>query len=245
MKNINENIDENEIKKFAAMAQEWWNENGKLKSLHQFNPIRLTYLREKLLAHFGLDGAAFAPLTNLKILDIGCGGGLICEPLARLGAQMTGIDPIAANIEIAKAHSQNSALNINYRCTTIENLNDEKFDVILILEVIEHINNIESFIAAATRNLKPGGLIFIATLNRTIKSYLLAIVGAEYILRLLPIGTHDWRKFLKPAEIYQIANNNSLKLLDSCGFSFNPLCKSWKKNNDLSVNYIMTYEKNN
>jgi 2-polyprenyl-6-hydroxyphenyl methylase/3-demethylubiquinone-9 3-methyltransferase len=236
-------IDQNEVEKFAKIADEWWNEEGKFKPLHKFNPIRIAYLRENIIKHFHLDSTAAQPLKNLKILDIGCGGGLLCEPLSRLGAQMTGID--AAGIEVPMIHAKKSGLNIDYRNIDVEELANsaEKFDVVLAMEVIEHVADIDNFVKAAANCLKPEGIIFIATLNRTIKSFLSAIIGAEYVLRWLPVGTHSWKKFLKPSEINKIATGQNLKLIELKGFEYNLLKDSWKKSDNLEINYIMIFNK--
>ncbi|MCE3254724.1 MAG: ubiG [Rickettsiaceae bacterium] len=237
-------IDEKEIEKFTSIAGEWWSANGKFKPLHKFNPARISYIREKLIDNFSLNASSKTPLENLKILDIGCGGGLLCEPLARLGADVTGIDAGKENIEAAKTHAAQSSLNINYRHQTIESLSQtaEKFDVVLAMEIIEHVANVEQFLAAASRCLKPNGLFFIASLNRSATSYLKAIIGAEYVLRWMPRGTHDWKKFLKPSEVNHFMEVNKLKLIDLSGFSYSLLRDEWKASRDISVNYVMTFK---
>ncbi|MES2677550.1 MAG: bifunctional 2-polyprenyl-6-hydroxyphenol methylase/3-demethylubiquinol 3-O-methyltransferase UbiG [Pseudomonadota bacterium] len=236
-------IDLNEIEKFTKMADEWWSATGKFKPLHKFNPCRITYIREKLINHFALDPSFATPLKNLKILDVGCGGGLLCEPFKRLGADVVGIDAGEKNIAVAKIHAEKSGLEIDYRNQDVEELakTDEKFDVVLAMEVVEHVADVEKFLAAAKNCLKPNGLLFVATLNRTAKSYLNAIIGAEYVLRWLPRGTHDWKKFLKPSQINKIAEENNLQLLELSGFSYNILKDEWKKTNDVQINYVMVF----
>jgi 2-polyprenyl-6-hydroxyphenyl methylase/3-demethylubiquinone-9 3-methyltransferase len=240
---MNSTVNEEEIKKFTNMADEWWSATGKFKPLHKFNPCRISYIKNKLINYFSLDINSSTPLKNLKILDIGCGGGLLCEPLNILGANVVGIDAGEKNIAVAKIHSQQSGLKIDYRNQDVENLakENEKFDVVLSMEVIEHVADVENFLIAAKNCLKPGGLLFIATLNRTVKSYLNAIIGAEYILRWLPKGTHSWKNFLKPSQINKIAQSNNLQLLDLSGFSYSLLQDEWKMSDDISVNYIMAF----
>jgi 2-polyprenyl-6-hydroxyphenyl methylase/3-demethylubiquinone-9 3-methyltransferase len=229
-------IDESEIAKFSAMADEWWDLNGKFKPLHKFNPVRIAYIRDNVLSHFNKDD-----FKGLSFLDIGCGGGLLSEPMARLGADVTSIDASEKNIKIASLHAQKSELDINYQCTSAEELatKSKKFDVVLNMEVIEHVADVEAFMQASCDLVKPGGLMFVATLNRTLKSYGLAIIGAEYILRWLPKGTHDWNKFLKPSEIDAHISNNAMKLKSLQGVSYNPLLDKWKLSDDLNVNYMM------
>ena len=235
---MNTTINPAEIEKFTSIADQWWNEKGSFKPLHKFNPIRIGYIRDTLASHFG-------EIKNLKILDIGCGGGLLTEPLFKLGINMTGIDAGGKNIEAAKIHAANSGLKIDYRHIDVEKLanSEEKFDAVLAMEIIEHVADVNNFIAAASDCLKPNGLIFIATLNRTIKSYLKAIIGAEYVLKWLPRGTHDWKNFLKPSEIYKIASQNNLNLIKSNGFEYNLLKDDWKISDNLDVNYIMIFKK--
>ncbi len=238
-------INKEEIQKFSNLADEWWDEKGKFKPLHMFNPIRLEYIVEKTKQHFALDDKKQNFLQNFRILDIGCGGGLISEPMARLGASVKGIDASEKNINVAKIHAKRSNLKIDYKKNSPEELNvKEKFDIILNLEVVEHVDNLELYLKSCSNLLKEGGLMFTATLNRTFTSYLKAIVGAEYILRWLPIGTHDWNKFLKPEELEKKMLNNNLKTLDIKGLEFNPILSRWKKSDNLSVNYIICSLKN-
>lgn len=222
-----------EIAKFSAMAEEWWDVNGKFKPLHQMNPSRIRYIKEKV----GGD------LKKLRLLDIGCGGGLLAEPLARLGAQVTAIDASEKNISIAKLHAERENLSIDYRAITAEELNTPPYDVVTALEIIEHVDHVPQFIETCAARLKPGGMLFISTLNRTAKSYLTAIVGAEMVLRWLPRGTHEWKKFLKPAEIITEAEKHNLQLVAIDGFSFTPISQQWKVTKDVSVNYMLVFTK--
>ena len=238
-------INKEEIQKFSRLAEEWWDVNGKFKPLHMFNPIRIEYISENIKNHFNLKKNNTNFLDGLNILDIGCGGGLISEPMARLGANVTGIDASEKNINVAKLHSQKNALKINYINTSPENLNtSEKFDIILNLEIVEHVENINLYIKSCARLLKKKGLMFTATLNRSFTSYVKAIIGAEYILRWLPVGTHDWNKFIKPEELEKFLTQENFSTLDITGLKFNPLLSKWKKSNDLSVNYIISSTKN-
>jgi len=238
-------INKEEIQKFSKLASEWWDVNGKFKPLHMFNPIRIEYITEKIKQHFKIKDNNSNFLKGLDILDIGCGGGLISEPMARLGGTVTGIDASEKNIKVAKLHSQANKLKINYLNKSPEQLNNvEKFDVILNLEVVEHVDNVSLYIESCYKLLKKDGLMFTATLNRSLISYLKAIIGAEYILRWLPIGTHDWNKFLKPEELEKILQNNKFVTVDIKGLEFNPILSKWKKSDNLSVNYIISSTKN-
>jgi len=240
----NNTLDKKEIEKFSKIAEEWWNPTGKFKPLHKFNPIRIKYIKDNLINDFDLINKK-KPLDGLKILDIGCGGGLLSEPMARLGAKVTGIDPLKRNIEIAKHHLKKSKLNIKYYNFSPEKFkSNNKFDVILNMEIVEHVENVDFFIKQSAKFLKKSGIMFIATLNQTLKSYLFAIVGAEYILKWLPIGTHNWQKFIKPAELIKICNKNSLNLKTVDGMSFNPIIDKWNISIDKSVNYIAKFKKN-
>ena len=238
-------INKEEIQKFSRLADEWWDVNGKFKPLHMFNHIRIEYITEKIKIHFKLKKDKSNYLKGLNILDIGCGGGLISEPMARLGANVTGIDASEKNINIAKLHSKKNGLKINYLNASPENLEHiEKFDIILNLEIVEHVNNVNLYIKSCYKLLKKNGLMFTATLNRSFISYIKAIIGAEYILRWLPIGTHDWNKFIKPEELEKLLSDEKFSTIDIKGLKFNPFSKKWKKTNDLSVNYIISSLKN-
>ena len=238
-------INKEEIQKFSKLAEEWWDVNGKFKPLHMFNPIRIEYITDKIKIHFGLKKDKSNYLEGLNILDIGCGGGLISEPMARLGASVTGIDASEKNINIAKSHSKKNGLKINYLHTSPENLEHiEKFDIILNLEIVEHVDNVNLYIKSCYKLLKNNGLMFTATLNRSLMSYLKAIIGAEYILRWLPIGTHDWNKFIKPEELEKVLQDENFSTVDIKGLEFNPIFNKWKKSENLSVNYIICSSKN-
>ena len=238
-------IDKIEIEKFSKLAKEWWDPNGKFKPLHLFNPIRVKFIREKLISYLKLDRNIEKPLKNIKVLDIGCGGGLLCEPLSRLGATVTGIDASEKNIEIAKLHAKEMGLKINYENSAPEKLKSmEKFDVVLNMEVIEHVSNIELFIENCSKLTEKNGIMFVATINKNLKSYLFAIVGAEYVMRWLPIGTHDWDRFITPNELEIIAKNKNFSLDETIGVKYNLILKKWYQSSDYSVNYISTFLKN-
>ena len=238
-------INKEEIQKFSKLANEWWDVNGKFKPLHMFNPIRIEYITEQIKQHFKINDNKTNFLNGLNILDIGCGGGLISEPMARLGGKVTGIDASEKNIKVAKIHSEKNNLKINYINKSPEQLdNTEKFDVILNLEIVEHVDNVGLYIKSCYNLLKKDGIMFTATLNRSLVSYLKAIIGAEYILRWLPIGTHDWNKFLKPEELEKILQNEKFSTVDIKGLEFNPILSKWKKSDNLSVNYIISSSKN-
>ena len=237
-------INQEEIQKFSKLAEEWWDVSGKFKPLHMFNPIRIEYILEKTSVHFQRNDNNL-PLKGLKFLDIGCGGGLISEPMCRLGAEVTGIDASLKNIEIAKLHAKKSNLKINYLNTSPEKMTEnQKFDVILNLEIVEHVEDVDLYFKSCAKLLNKNGLMFTATLNRTFISFVKAIIGAEYILRWLPIGTHDWNKFLKPKEIEQKIDDLNFSIIEVNGFQFNLLTQKWKRSKDLSVNYIITSVKN-
>ena len=237
-------INKKEIEKFSKMADEWWDPNGKFKPLHKFNPIRIQYIKENIIKNFNLPKNN-EPLSGINILDIGCGGGLLSEPMSRLGANVTGIDASEKNIQIAKLHSKKNKLKINYICSSPEKINvKKKFDVILNMEIVEHVEDIELFLKSSSNLLKKNGLMFIATINKTLKSYIFAIVGAEYILRWLPIGTHEWEKFVKPEDLKKILYKNNLSLSKLNGMNFDIIKDQWKISNDLSVNYIAKFLKN-
>jgi 2-polyprenyl-6-hydroxyphenyl methylase / 3-demethylubiquinone-9 3-methyltransferase len=238
-------INPEEIAKFAAMAEEWWDPAGKFKPLHKFNPVRLGYIREKAIGHFKLDGSKRRPLEGLRILDIGCGGGLLSEPLARLGATVVGVDAGEKNIAIAKLHAEQSGLAIDYRATTAESLAaaGESFDIVLNMEVVEHVDNVPLYMKSCAELVAPGGLLFTATINRTLRAYAFAIVGAEQVLRWLPKGTHDYAKFLTPEEISALVTRNGLKVVEKTGVVFHPLADEWRQSRDTGVNYMVLAEK--
>ena len=237
-------INKQEIAKFSKIATEWWNPEGKFKPLHKFNPIRIKYIKDNIIKNFKLN-STIKPLKKINILDIGCGGGLLTEPMCRLGANVVGIDASQKNIDIAKFHAKKNGLKINYLCATPEDLKiKKKFDVILNMEIIEHVENVNFFLKKSSELLKKNGLMFIATLNKTLKSYAFAIIGAEYVLRWLPIGTHDWDKFVKPEELIKINKENNLKLEKLDGMKFNLLTEQWSLSSDNSVNYITKFKKN-
>ena len=236
-------VNKKEIDKFSKMANEWWDPEGKFKPLHKFNPIRIKYIKENIINNFKLKNK-FRPLSGINILDIGCGGGLLSEPMSRMGANVTGIDASDKNIKIAKLHSKKNKLKINYLCSSPEKLKiTKKFDVILNMEIVEHVSDLNYFIKSCASLLKKNGIMFVATINRTLKSYLFAIVGAEYILKWLPIGTHDWNLFVKPEELTKTSMKHNLKSNGIHGMIYNPLLDQWKTGKDSSVNYISSFIK--
>ncbi len=240
----NNTINKKEIEKFSKIAEEWWNPEGKFKPLHKFNPIRIAYLKENIIETFKLDHKK-SSLKNLEILDIGCGGGLLSEPMCRLGAKVTAIDASMKNIQVAKLHAKKNNLNINYICTSPEKMKiNKKFDVILNMEIVEHVEDINFFLESCGKLLKKNGVMFVATLNKTLKSYVFAIIGAEYILRWLPIGTHEWEKFVKPEELISKLKNYNFSLDKIDGMQFNILTDKWRVSSDKSVNYIAKFIKN-
>ena len=234
-------IDPADVARFDALGEDWWNLNGSMKALHKFNPVRIAYIRDLVCEHFGRDPRAPLPLSGLKILDIGCGGGLLSEPLARLGAEITGIDPAPGNILIAGNHAAKSSLTIDYRAITAEDLaaSGAKFDVVLAMEVVEHVRQPDDFIKTACALVSPKGLFFGATLNRNFKSFALAIVGAEYVLGWVAKGTHQWEKFVTPKEFDRALYNGGLEVFDEAGVTYNPLQGEWQRSKDLSVNYMV------
>ena len=237
-------INKKEIEKFSRIAEEWWNPNGKFKPLHNFNPIRIKYIKDNIIKDFKIK-ASSKPFKNIKILDIGCGGGLLSEPMCRLGASVVGIDASEKNIEVAKFHAKKSKLKIDYRVASPEKLKTKiKFDVILNMEIVEHVKDINFFIQESSKLLRKNGVMFIATLNKTLKSYAFAIIGAEYILKWLPIGTHDWEKFVRPNDLINISKKNNLMFKKLDGMKFNILNDSWKVSSDTSINYITKFSKN-
>lgn len=239
-------IDREEVEQFSRIAAEWWDETGKFAPLHRLNPLRIGYIRARIEQHFGHLVNGDAPFRNLRLADIGCGGGLLCEPMARLGASVTGIDASATNIGVASTHAQSMGLIIDYRATTAEDLaaTAAQFDVVLALEIIEHVADLDLFYDSLVKLVKPGGLLIMSTINRTAKAYAMAIIGAEYVLRWLPAGTHDWKKFVRPSEMAAALATRSLTVTDTKGMIFHPL--SWKfslSDTDLDVNYLLTAEK--
>ena len=237
-------VNKKEIDKFSKMANEWWDPEGKFKPLHKFNPTRIKYIKENIINNFKLKNKS-KPLSGINILDIGCGGGLLSEPMSRMGANVTGIDASDKNIKIAKLHSKKNKLKIKYLCSSPEKLKiTKKFDVILNMEIVEHVEDIDFFLKSCSKLLKKNGLMFVATINKTLKSYIFAIVGAEYVLRWLPIGTHEWEKFVKPDDLKKILIKYDLSLNKLEGMNFNIIKDEWSISRDLSVNYIAKFIKN-
>ena len=236
-------VDPAEVERFSRIADDWWNPTGKFAPLHRFNPVRLGFIRDQALQRFGRDPAARRPFEGLRLLDIGCGGGLLCEPMSRLGFEVTGVDASGRNIGAAKAHAASLGLPIEYLCSTVETLAEEgsrPFDLILNMEVVEHVADPQGFMRDCARMIAPGGLMIAATLNRTAKAMMLAVVGAEHVLRWLPVGTHDWRKFVKPEEIQAWLAGEDVEVAGPFGVSFNPLTGRWSQSGDVAVNYMMT-----
>ena len=238
-------VDPKEIERFTALAQEWWNPEGKFRAMHKFNPVRRDYIVEQIARHFGRDGTEANGFEGLTILDVGCGAGLLCEPLAQRGAKVVGIDATARNVEIARWHASEQGLGIDYRHCLAEHLVEagERFDVVLNTEVVEHVADQEQLMKECSDLVRPGGIMVIATLNRTLRSFLLAILGAEYILRWLPKGTHDWRCFVRPREISKMIAKHGLETHETTGVSFNPLRSDWRLSKDTSVNYMLLAKK--
>ena len=236
-------INKKEIEKFSKIAEEWWDPKGKFKPLHNFNPLRISYLKENIIKTFNLQEKDKI-LSGIKILDIGCGGGLLSEPMSRLGAEVFGIDASETNIEVAKVHAKKSGLDIKYFCSSPEKFKtDLKFDVILNMEIIEHVEDVDFFLKSCSKLLKRNGIMFVATLNKTLKSYIFAIVGAEYILKWLPIGTHEWNKFVEPEKLIEITKKYDLTLNDLKGVKLNLITNDWQLSTDNSVNYIAKFTK--
>jgi len=240
-----ETVDQDEVARFSRLAGDWWDPRGPMAALHKFNPVRLAYIRDRTAEHFGRDPKSLGSLSGLRFLDIGCGGGILCEPLARLGASVVGADPSAKNIAVAQAHAAQSGLAVDYRDTTAEALAEagEMFDVVLAMEVVEHVTDVGVFIAHTGTMVKPGGLLFVATLNRTAKSFTLAIVGAEYVLRWLPRGTHRWDKFVTPDELEIAIEQSGLRITGESGVIYNLLADRWQLGRDMDVNYMVVAEK--
>jgi len=238
-------IDQSEVARFSRVARRWWDPRGPMAALHKFNPVRLTYIRDRTCTHFNRDPRRLDCLAGLRVLDIGCGGGILCEPLARLGASVVGIDPSAENIAVAQEHAARSGLVIDYRNADVETVarSGELFDVVLAMEVVEHVADLNLFIELAVKAVKPGGLIFVATLNRTAKSFAFAIVGAEYVLRWLPRGTHRWHKFVTPSELEISIEQNGLRVVGETGVIYNLFGDRWQLSADMDVNYMVVAEK--
>ena len=238
-------VDELEVARFAAMAAEWWNPRGRMGMLHKLNPTRLAYIRDTACSHFGRDPKARRCLEGLRVLDIGCGAGILCEPLCRLGASVGGADPAEANIAAARLHAERGGLTVDYRATTAERLAEagESFDVVLAMEVVEHVADLAAFVRCCAGMVSPGGLMVTATINRTIKSFALAIVGAEYVLRWLPRGTHRWDKFVTPNELEAVLERNGLRTIDERGVIYNILLDNWQLSGDMDVNYMVVAER--
>ncbi|PSC06031.1 bifunctional 3-demethylubiquinol 3-O-methyltransferase/2-polyprenyl-6-hydroxyphenol methylase [Alsobacter soli] len=234
-------IDEAEVARFERIARTWWDPNGAMKTLHRFNPVRIQYIRDHVAEHFGRDARDGRPLEGLSVLDVGCGGGLLCEPLARLGATVTGIDPAPTNVEVARLHADASGAPVTYRRATVEALVAEgaRFDVVLAMEVVEHVADVRMFAEACCAAVKPEGMLFMATLNRTLRAFALAIVGAEYVLGWLPKGTHQWEKFVTPDELADALAGGGFRISDETGVVYNPLTGSWRAASDMSVNYMV------
>jgi 2-polyprenyl-6-hydroxyphenyl methylase/3-demethylubiquinone-9 3-methyltransferase len=233
-------LDEAELAKFAALAEQWWDPKGKFRPLHQIGPVRLQFVRDQLTRHFGRDARSLKPLAGLRVLDIGCGGGLISEPLARMGGTVTGIEPKEANLKAAIAHAEPQGLAIDYRAETVEDLvaAGETFDAVVCLEVVEHVPDVAAFLAGCARLVAPGGMIVLSTINRTLKSFALAIVGAEYVLRWLPVGTHQWDRFITPAELSGHLAAAGMTMGRAEGMFYNPLVDRWSLSSDTDVNYL-------
>ncbi|HYA07784.1 MAG TPA: bifunctional 2-polyprenyl-6-hydroxyphenol methylase/3-demethylubiquinol 3-O-methyltransferase UbiG [Xanthobacteraceae bacterium] len=238
-------IDRDEVARFSRLAGQWWDQHGPWATLHKFNPVRLGYIRDRAAEHFGRDSKALDSLAGLRVLDIGCGGGVLSEPLARLGAAVVGIDPAEANIAVAQRHAAQAGLDIDYRSTTAEALAQagEAFDIVLAMEVVEHVADVGLFIEAAAALVKPGGLLFVATLNRTVKSFVLAIVGAEYILGWIPRGTHQWQKFITPNELEIAIAHSGLEIIDQAGVIYNIFADRFQLSTDTDANYMVVAEK--
>jgi 2-polyprenyl-6-hydroxyphenyl methylase/3-demethylubiquinone-9 3-methyltransferase len=241
----NTTINADEVDKFSRLADEWWDPKGQFKALHRLNPARLGYIRDQALAHFGRDGGVRRPLEGLSVLDIGCGGGLLSEPLARLGATVTGIDAAGRNVAVARLHAEQAGVAVDYQEITAEALLEggSRFDIVLAMEVIEHVENVPLFMKSCAGLVAPGGLLFIATINRTLRALALAIYGAEYVLRWIPRGTHQYEKFLTPEEVRALATRNGLRIVDQTGVVFHPIADEWRLSPDMGINYMVLAEK--
>ena len=236
-------VDPGEVARFSQLSEEWWDPKGKMAPLHKINPLRLAYIRDAACRKFDRNPKSLNCLSGLRILDIGCGAGLLCEPLTRLGAQVIGVDPSATNISVARLHAERGHLSIDYRCTTIEEMDPrERFDIVLAMEVVEHVANVGMFLDRCAALLKPSSMLVASTINRNWKSFALAIVGAEYVLRWLPRGTHQWDKFVTPAELTHHLERNKLAISDQAGVVYNPLADRWSLSSDMDVNYMLVAE---
>ena len=240
-KSAHSTLDAAEVARFDRLAETWWDESGPMRTLHQFNPVRLDYIRRQVLEHFNRKSDSLTPLSGLSLLDIGCGGGLLCEPLARLGAEVTGVDPAQKNIGVARLHAAQSGLSIQYEQQTVEDLvaQGRQFDIVTAMEVVEHVADVDFFVKSCCQAVKPGGLLFLATLNRTLKAFALAIVGAEYVLGWLPRGTHQWDKFVTPDELESALAQDNFAPFDETGVVYHPLRDRWQLSNDMDVNYML------
>jgi 2-polyprenyl-6-hydroxyphenyl methylase/3-demethylubiquinone-9 3-methyltransferase len=238
-------VDRDEVARFDRLAERWWDANGPMRALHRLNPVRLAYIRDAACARFGRDARAPHPLSGLSVLDVGCGAGLLSEPLTRLGGSVVGLEPGAANVAVARRHAEASGLAIDYRGETVEEVvaRGERFDLVLAMEVVEHVPDVQAFVAACCAAAKPGGLLVMATINRTLRAFALAIVGAEYVLGWLPRGTHEWDKFVTPEELEEATYAGGLSLSDVSGVVYNPLRDTWTLSRDTSVNYMATAER--
>jgi 2-polyprenyl-6-hydroxyphenyl methylase / 3-demethylubiquinone-9 3-methyltransferase len=238
---VSHSVDQTEVEKFSALAAEWWDPSGKFAPLHKFNPVRLNFIRTMCASHFGSRVETIRAFAGLSLLDVGCGGGLLSEPLARTGFSVTGIDPSPACVAAADAHAREDATRVEYQCTTVETLAEEAkaYDVVLAMETVEHVADVRAFVRTCTALVRPGGLMFIATLNKTLKSLALAKIGAEYLLRWLPPGTHDWNRFIDPRTLRRMLEESGLNPLRTQGVTFDPLAWDWKLTDDVDVNYIV------
>jgi 2-polyprenyl-6-hydroxyphenyl methylase / 3-demethylubiquinone-9 3-methyltransferase len=238
-------VDAVEVARFSRHAADWWDPRGPMAALHKFNPVRLGYIRDRATAQFGRDPKKLDCLKRLRMLDIGCGGGILSEPLARLGAEMVGADPSDDNIAAARAHAESAGVAVDYRVTTAEDLaaTKERFDVVLAMEVVEHVTDVDSFVSTCAAMVKPGGLMIVATLNRTLKSFAFAIVGAEYVLRWLPRGTHQWDRFVKPEELESAIERDGLQVTGERGVIYNPFADRWQLSSDMDVNYMLVAQR--
>jgi 2-polyprenyl-6-hydroxyphenyl methylase/3-demethylubiquinone-9 3-methyltransferase len=239
---VGSTIDRAEVARFAAQADAWWDERGSMRMLHRLNPVRIGYIRDRVTTQFGRDARRLDALRGLRVLDIGCGGGILAEPLARIGADVVAIDPAAENIEVARQHAEQGEVAVDYRCTTAEALADagERFDLVLAMEVVEHVSDVDLFVRRAAEMVRPGGLMIAATINRTLKSFALAIVAAEYVLGWLPRGTHSWDKLVTPDELDGAITHGGLSVTHSVGVIYDPLADAWRLSEDMNVNYMMT-----